>query len=962
MHAGCSRRAPRFGGHLDWLSRGLASAALCIAGCMSTAASSQRANPATGPAAAAVPAPRDVLGFEPGDRPVRYDELVRYMQALDAASDVVSIASHGQTHEGRTLYHVIITSSANQADLARIKADNAKLADPRNLSDADQAAIIDKLPAIAWMAYSIHGDEISPADSAMQLMYRLASSEDDAIKRLRDEVVTIIDPMQNPDGRERYLANLRTMIGQVPNDDYQAMQHDALWAAGRTNHYLFDMNRDWLPLTQPESRGRVAALREWNPHFQVDSHEQGALDTYLFDPPREPINPRYSQNNLKWRKVFSHDQAGAFNQRGWSYYTREWLDDWYPGYTNAWGNLTGAISMLYEQASAAGQSVRQPAGNVHTYKTAVEMNVVSSLANLETLRANRREILRDFVVDMRTACGDEFAQAGVFLLPPGNDHARRQRLIDVLTMHGIEFTSAADAFTAQRVTDTWGVQHVARVMPAQTLIVKAAQPRGRLVRSILGFDPHMTDGFLVEERRDIEQGKGTRSYDITAWNLPMAYGLESYWAGSVPEVRAADAAPVAVAIAPANAAAAVVYGWVIDIAESDAMRVAGRLLQAGVNVRAVIEPFALGGHRFERGSMVIRRLENGGDCARRIEEAIEGTTVVPAPVQSALVEDGPDLGGQKFVLLQRPRIAVASQWPVDTNSFGSTWFMIDDRLRLPCSPVNVQAVGGLDLRRYNVLILPDGGRYGAVLTEGALSAIKAWIEAGGTLIAMGNAAAFLADEKRGISGVRLRSDALEQLKVYAEAIGRERASRQIKVDPQLVWAVTAGATSLPAGSQPATAPATTTPTTQGDAPTSPWASLEGEELKRWDQWASRFSPQGAFLRAELDPDQFLSFGLGDGLPVLFAGSDCFMSKPPVQTAARFVGARELRLSGLLWPEARHRIADTACATRESLGNGQVILFAGDPFFRAFMEGTGRMLQNAIILGPGLGASAPVPWE
>ena len=395
-------------------------------------------------------------------------------------------------------------------------------------------------------------------------------------------------------------------------------------------------------------------------------------------------------------------------------------------------------------------------------------------------------------------------------------------------------------------------------------------------------------------------------------------------------------------------------------------------MQAGVKVRAVIEPFTLGGHRFERGSMLIRRLENGGDIAQRIDEAIEGTTVVPTPAQSALVEDGPDLGGQKFVLLQRPRIAVASQWPVDTNSFGSTWFMIDDRLRLPCSPINVQAVGGLDLRRYNVLILPDGGRYGAVLTESALSSIKAWIEAGGTLIAMGNAAAFLADEKRGISGVRLRSDALEQLKVYAEAIGRERASRQINVDSHLVWTGAAGAASQPAGSQPAgsqpsTAPATTTaatttPTTQGDAATSSWTSLEGEELKRWDQWASRFSPQGAFLRAQLDPDQFLSFGLGDGMPVLFAGSDCFMSKPPVQTAARFVSVSELRLSGLLWPEARHRIADTACATRESLGNGQVILFAGDPFFRAFMEGTGRMLQNAIILGPGLGASAPVPWD
>ena len=186
---------------------------------------------------------------------------------------------------------------------------------------------------------------------------------------------------------------------------------------------------------------------------------------------------------------------------------------------------------------------------------------------------------------------------------------------------------------------------------------------------------------------------------------------------------------------------------------------------------------------------------------------------------------------------------------------------------------------------------------------------------------------------------------------------RERASRQIKVDSGFVWT---GATTQPAESQPSTAPATAPE--QREEASKKWAALEGEELKRWDGWATRFSPQGAFLRAELDPDQFLAFGLADGMPVMFAGSDCFLSKPPVQTAARFVGAKDLRLSGLLWPEARHRIADTACVTRESLGNGQVILFAGDPFFRAFMEGTGRMLQNAIILGPGLGANAPVPWE
>lgn len=939
--------------HLAWLTRLLAVAAPLIAGCMSIGAARQDS-----PAAAAaqpvksIPSPRSVLGFEPGDRPVRYDELVKYMQALDAASDLVSIETHGTTHEGRPLYHVIVTSAANHAKLDQIKADNAKLADPRTLSEADEKAIIDRQPAIAWMAYSIHGDEISPADSALQLMYRLASGEDEATKELRDEVVVIIDPMQNPDGRERYLANLRTMIGQVPNDDYQAMQHDSLWAAGRTNHYLFDMNRDWLPITQPETAGRIAALRQWNPHFQVDSHEQGALDTYLFDPPREPINPRYSAGNLKWRKAFAQDQAAAFNQHGWSYYTREWLDDWYPGYTNAWANLTGAISLLYEQAGAAGQSVMQAYGKARTYHDAVEMNVVSSLANLETLRSHRTEILSDFVADLRGASGKEFEEAGVFLLPPSNEHSRRRRLIDVLTAHGLEYAYAAESFTAQGVNDLWGTEHTARAMPKGTLIVKAAQPRGRLMRSILAFDPHMSDAFLLEERRDIEQGKGTRSYDVTAWNLPMAYGLESYWAKTVPAVKAMADVPEAgegndMVDLPDLTTQPAAFGWVIDVADTDSLRVAGRLMQAGVQVRAAIEPFTLGGHRYERGSLLIRRLENGEDVAQQVEDAIQMSKAPAHPVQTALVEDGPDLGGQKFMLLQRPRIAIASQWPIDVNEFGSTWFLIDHQMRLPCSPINMQSIGGVDLRRYNVLIIPDGGRFGAVLTDGVLASIKAWVEAGGTLIACGDAASFLANEKRGLSDVRLRSDGLDDLKVYAEAVARERAAREVKVDSGLVWS---GAT---------TAPATTT--SQPESASSE-SALEGEELKRWDQWATRFSPQGAFLRVELDPDQFLSYGLPRDLAVLFAGSDCYLSKPPVQTAARFAGAKQLRLSGLLWPEARQRIADTAYATRESLGNGQVILFAGRPYFRAYLEGTGRMLQNAIILGPGLGANAPVPWE
>jgi hypothetical protein len=946
-----------------WLMRTSSFAALLIAGCMSTTATAQppqrttqpsEAKPAEQPADAgadldpAIPTPKAIIGHDVAERPARYDALVRYMQALDAATDLVALTPYATSHEGRTLYYVTISSAANIARLDQIKADNARIVDQRGGDTGGVVNITERLPAIAWLAYCIHGDEISPTDSALEVMYRLAAGTDDATKRLREELIIHIDPLQNPDGRERYLANLQTFWGKVPNDDYQSMQHNALWAAGRTNHYLFDLNRDWLPLVHPETQGRVKALSEWNPHFQVDSHEMGSLDTYLFDPPREPINPHYSQNNLKWRKKFAQDQAGAFNQRGWSYYTREWLDDWYPGYTNAWANLTGAISVLYEQAGAAGASVMQPHGKAHTYKMAVEQNVVSTLANLETLRANRQQIIHDFMTDAAANIGPEAAKAGAFIMPPSADEARRARFIDVLQQHRIEFTQAAESFTAQNITGIFGETVEAREFPADTLIVRANQPRHRLIKTILGFDPRMTDAFLAEERHDLEQDKGTRSYDITAWNLPMAYGLESYWAK---EVSAKEVAALTFGrIAPEETPPAA-FAWLIDIADANALRAAAQLLHADCKVRAAIEPFTLNGRRFERGTLLIRRLENGDDIAQQIHDAMIGLPVDLIVAQTALVEDGPDLGGQKFPLLQRPRIAIASQWPVNPNSFGSTWLMIDERLRLPCSPINIQEIGGLDLRRYNVLILPDGGDYGAVLNDDRLKSLKAWIEGGGTLIAMSNAAAFLANEKRGLSAVRLRPDVLDQLKVYGEAVQRERASREITVDASAVWSGTS--TAFPA-TQAATAP-------ESEAREEA-SELEGDELKRWDEWASRFMPQGAFVRCELDPDQFLAYGLGERLPVMFAGSACFMSKRPVQTAARMSSADTLRLSGLLWPEARLRIADTAYATRESLGNGQVILFAGDPFFRGFMEGTGRMLQNAIILGTGLGASAPVPWE
>ncbi|MHC4596483.1 MAG: M14 family metallopeptidase, partial [Planctomycetota bacterium] len=296
-----------------------------------------------------VPAPESIIGHAVAEKAVRYPVLIRYLQTLVKASERATLTAYGKTYEGRTLYYLTITSRANHKRLDQIRTNNAKLSDPRKLRASEQARrrLINTLPAVAWMNYSIHGDELSSTDAAMYIAYHLAAAKDQATAKLLEQVVVHINPLVNPDGRERYLSHLQQLTGVVSSPDLQSMQHQALWSRGRGNHYLFDLNRDWLVHVHPEVRALAEVILPWNPHLLVDSHEQGAYDTYLFDPPADPINIHLSPKLLDWRKRFGADQAEAFNRYGWSYYTRGWYSEWSPIYTNAWANMQGSIGLLY---------------------------------------------------------------------------------------------------------------------------------------------------------------------------------------------------------------------------------------------------------------------------------------------------------------------------------------------------------------------------------------------------------------------------------------------------------------------------------------------------------------------------------------------------------------------------------------------------------------------------------------
>ena len=308
----------------------------------------------------AIPTIEEVLGYRPGDRITWHRDVIRYFQALaEASPDRVELREYARSWQGRELIYVVISNAQNSGDLIEAKANMQALADPRITSESVVQRIIEEQPAVTWLSYGVHGNEISSTDAAMLTAYHLlASRSDERIDSIMENTIVVIDPMQNPDGRDRFIHNYVTAEGLVPDSDRLSAEHDEPWPGGRTNHYLFDMNRDWFIQTQPETQGRTKAMLEWYPVAYVDAHEMGSDGTYFFAPEAIPYNPHLAEAQRSSLQLFGRNNARYFDQFGFDYFTREVYDAFYPGYGASWPSYFGSIAMTYEQASARGLVVR----------------------------------------------------------------------------------------------------------------------------------------------------------------------------------------------------------------------------------------------------------------------------------------------------------------------------------------------------------------------------------------------------------------------------------------------------------------------------------------------------------------------------------------------------------------------------------------------------------------------------
>lgn len=879
--------------------------------------------------------PHEHFGDEVFIRPVEYESLVDYIHIVAEQSPRLAVRQHGYTHEEQPLHHVIVTSQANHASLDEHRSTLARLADPR-LDPPVTDTELEGLPASAWLGYSIHGDEISGTDAALRLIYQLAAGTDEETTELLDNAIIVVDPCENPDGRRRYLSMLQTYRSEVPNYNPSAMQHSGVWPWGRSNHYWFDLNRDWIIAAHPETQGRLATILTWHPQLIVDGHEMGANATFMSDPPREPINYNTPDNVRNWWPRFNEDMAESFDRRGWPHYTMEWHDQWYPGFGSAWGTFHGAIGMLYEQAGVDGGAIRQRDGYMLTYHEAINHQFQASWANLNTLVQNRAEILQDYRNTRREMLERGRESNETYIIVPGSDRLRTEALLHSLMHQGIEVQRALEEFSVDDVTSSLGEEANSRTFPAGSYLVSTAQPMGNLVRTIMEFDPHLNLEFLEDERKELEKYGHSKMYEISTWCLPLAYDVET-WLSTHRLRVSAERLNMPLIRSPGklhNPEAQ--FGFVADMVGEATNRLLAYLFGKDLTVYATTEPFTIEGQEYSRGALLVRRQNNPDNLAELLGEAAGRFGIDIHGVNTAVATSGPYLGAPSFRVLKKPRVALCIGDGMDYTSCGTVWFALDQEVGLRHSLVEISRLNRTDLGRYNVIVIPSswGGVIGSILGGSGARRLSDWVSDGGLLVLIGSSATWAADSSNGLSQARLMRQTLDELAKYEKRLSRELAAEEPDVDTMALWH-----------------PEKVSEPEEPEQEEEKGAVKPDEET---DRWMRRFHPRGAILKGIVDTEDWLAFGVDSVLPLMAYTRSAVLASSPVDAVVRYEpDENDLRLSGLLWPEGRSRWAGTVWASRERKGQGQVIMFTGAPNFRAYWWGSRQMLLNAVLYGPGM---------
>lgn len=798
--------------------------------------------------------PAEFLGYEIGTHFSRHADVVAYFEHVAENSSLVQYSDYGITNERRRLTYAIISSEENLKNIEKIRTDNLKNAGIISGNANPEKAII-------WLSYNVHGNEASSSEAAMNTIYKLLTEHQDYLQN----TVIIMDPGVNPDGRDRYVNWYNQVQAKPYNTSQDATEHKEPWPSGRPNHYLFDLNRDWMWASQVETQQRLKIYNQWMPHLHVDFHEQFINNPYYFAPGAEP----YHEIITPWQRDFQHqigkNNAKYFDENGWLYFTRESFDLLYPSYGDTYPMYMGAIGMTYEQAGhgMAGLGIMNDED--------IELTLVDRVAHHTTTGLSTIEVASKQAKTLNSEFGKFFQNDNLkfksFVLKGNADKIKS--LTEMLDRHDIKY-GFADGGKVKGFS--YSTSKNATIDAKDALVVSTNQPKGKMVQVL--FEPTTSLSTPI-------------TYDITAWSLPYAFGLDGIASTSLVPANSTVKKSAVSNIASPNAA-----GYIAKWNSLQDATFLSELLKNNIKVRFSEKELGFNGNSFGRGSLIITRSDNKTnsefdtkliEIANRMERELYASP-------TSYADELTDFGSQYVHLIKNRKVAMLQGAGTSSLNYGALWHFFETQLKYPITSINTESVGRVKWSEYDVLILPEGN-YNSILNDDNFKILEDWVSQGGNLIAIGNAVALFEGKK----GFDLNKNASEN-----DEEKEDEAS-----DKNLI----------------------------------PYAEREMESTKDMIT--------GSIFKVKLDNTHPLAFGYDDTYYSMKLGNKSYKFLEDGYNVG-YIEGDAVSVSGFTGELAKASLKNSIVFAQAKKGSGSVVYMVDDVSFRSFWQNGKLFLANAVF--------------
>ncbi|MFI8606407.1 M14 family metallopeptidase [Cellulophaga baltica] len=672
-----------------------------------------------------IPTPESIIGHEVGEWHITHDKLVYYMQALAASSDRISIENRGKTFEGRPLLLLTITAPKNHGKIEQIQKDHLSIT-----KETGATQDVSNLPVVVYQGFSIHGNEPSGSNAALAYAYYLAAAEGDAIEKLLENTVILLDPSFNPDGLQRFAYWANTNKSSNLNPDNNDREYHEVWPGGRTNHYWFDMNRDWLPVQLPESRARIATFHKWMPNILTDHHEMGTNATFFFQP-GEPdrVHPLTPKINQELTTEIATYHSKALDNIGSLYFSEENYDDYYYGKGSTFPDVNGGIGILFEQASSRGH-IQESENGILTFPFTIKNQFITALSTIEAAKNMRVKLLQyqqQFYKDALTENSKNKTKTIVF--GDAKDAAKSWHLAEILQRQKIKLHHLkSDAKINGKAFHK-----------ENSYVVPMNQRNSRLIKAMFEKRTTFTDSLF---------------YDISAWTFPLAFNLDYTEVNSTANLGEEITALPTLSGSVGNLSN---YAYVFEWNEYYTPKALNKILNKGIRAKVGEKPFSVEGNTYDYGSILIpvqNQKLNPEELHTFLKEVAQESYIDIISVGTGHTL-GIDLGSGSFQALEKQEVAIIVGNGITSYDAGEIWHLFDQRYNINLTKLDTDYFSRTDLSRYTAIIIPNSYRG---IDKAASEKLKMWVKNGGTLIGYRNTTKWLV--KNEFINLKFKNDTL----------------------------------------------------------------------------------------------------------------------------------------------------------------------------------------------------------